>query len=116
MYFDENLTTEQKQNELKTIAYKAKVVEATKLLVDLGIQDAEWDNITDGVNLFAEKLRQREISVYGKEKTKEEITEEIEEINQEIANLDRQIAEVDQAIIKKKIAYARELFGLKKSA
>lgn len=90
--------------------YKEKVLAGTKRLIDLGIYDLEWTNITDGVDSLVEKLHQREIAVYGKVRSEEELKNELKTVNQRIANLDQQIVELDEKIADKKIAKAMHLF------
>lgn len=112
---EKNLIEEEtKYSEQEFNEYKQKVRNATNTLIDLGLLGQEWTNVADGVNLLEEKLRQREIAVYGKERTQEEIQEEIEKSNQKIKELDQRIANNDEKIAKYKIALAMKQF--KKSA
>lgn len=106
----ENLYIQQEQNTYSSQEYKDQVLSATKRLLDLGICDLEWTNVTDGVDLLAEKLRQREIAVYGKERSQEELEHELNAVNQRIANLDQQIIEINQKITDKKIDQAMQFF------
>jgi hypothetical protein len=101
---------QKKYSEQEHQEYKEKLLAATKRLIDLGICDLEWTNITDGVNLLVDKLHQREIAVYGKVRSKEELKNELKAINQRIADLDQQLVELDKKIADKQIAKAMELF------
>jgi chromosome segregation ATPase len=112
---EKNLIEEEtKYSEQEFNEYKQKVRNATNTLIDLGVLDQEWTNVADGISLLEEKLRQREIAVYGKERTQEQIQEEIDQSDKEIKELDQKIANNDEKIAKYRIALAMKQF--KKSA
>lgn len=89
--------TEFKQNDSEAI-YKENVLKTVDILLKLGIKLDDPSDLKTSVESILQTLQDKEIELYGRKISKQEIIEEIKLFEQKIAELEREKAEIEQRI------------------
>jgi hypothetical protein len=79
--------------------YKKDVRQAVELLIMLGVlDDNQSDDLNAAVESVIQKMRRDEVTLYGKELTKENILQELGQVNSELERLKQEQLEVNKQI------------------